>query len=82
MDLGHISVNYGCQMTTVESGKMCSKVRSGYRLFMLILFIILYLVVGSLVFSLIEGPFEKQLIKELQSARTKFMLQHTCITGQ
>lgn len=58
---------------------MCYKVGSSSRLVFLVLFIIGYLVLGSIIFSVIEGPREKQLREELQIARTKFLLQHTCL---
>lgn len=56
--------------------------KSSVRLFMFGLFYILYLIIGASIFSAIEGPQEKALVKELKEQRALFMKDHErCITG-
>lgn len=50
--------------------------KSNVRLIVLAGFYILYLVIGASVFSAIEGPQERGLIKELKQQREDFLKNH------
>lgn len=55
--------------------------KSTIRLLVLTLFYLLYLVIGASVFSAIEGPQERQLIKNVKKLRSDFLADNTCLTG-
>lgn len=60
--------------------------KSNVRLFVFGLFYLLYLVIGASIFSAIEGPQEKALVKELKEQRALFLKSHqkqgqNCISG-
>lgn len=42
--------------------------------------VILYLVMGALVFSAMEGPYESQAYKDLLDFKRNFLLNETCVT--
>jgi hypothetical protein len=47
------------------------------------LFYLLYLIIGASIFSAIEGPQEKALVKELKEQRALFLKDHSsCISGK
>ena len=50
--------------------------KSNVRLIVLGLFYILYLIIGASIFSAIEGPQEKGLVKELKEQRDDFLKAH------
>lgn len=52
-----------------------------WRLLGLIASYLLYLVVGSAVFSAIEGPEEVQLVNKVRKLRENFLNEHFCVTG-
>ncbi|XP_048736882.2 potassium channel subfamily K member 1-like [Ostrea edulis] len=54
--------------------------KSTIRLLALSLFYLLYLVIGASVFSAIEGPQERELIKSVKNLRSKFLTDNTCLT--
>ncbi|XP_078313806.1 potassium channel subfamily K member 1-like isoform X2 [Crassostrea virginica] len=54
--------------------------KSTIRLLVLTLFYLLYLVIGASVFSAIEGPQERQLIKNVKKLRSDFLADNTCLT--
>ena len=57
--------------------------KSNVRLIVLSGFYILYLVIGASVFSAIEGPQERELIKELKEQRNDFLKnRHQCLSGK
>lgn len=57
--------------------------RSNIRLCIYSGFYVLYLVIGASVFSAIEGPRERSLVKELKEQRHQFLKDHhTCMTGK
>lgn len=57
--------------------------RSNIRLLVYAAFYILYLVIGASVFSAIEGPKERSLVKELKQQRHQFFQDHqSCMTGE
>ena len=56
--------------------------KSDIRVIVLSAFYVLYLVIGASIFSAIEGPEERTLIKQLRRTRNRFL--HTnkaCVTG-
>lgn len=55
--------------------------KSTIRLLALALFYLLYLVIGASVFSAIEGPQERELIKNVKKLRSDFLTDNTCLTG-
>lgn len=56
--------------------------RSNIRLCVYGGFYVLYLVIGASVFSAIEGPQERDLVKELKEERQQFFHNHqSCMTG-
>ena len=56
--------------------------KSHIRLVFLCMFFILYVVIGASIFCSIEGPLERQQVKDLRRARTEFLqLNRGCITG-
>lgn len=54
--------------------------KSTIRLLALALFYLLYLVIGASVFSAIEGPQERALIKNVKKLRSDFLTDNTCLT--
>lgn len=54
--------------------------KSTIRLLALALFYLLYLVIGASVFSAIEGPQERELIKNVKKLRSEFLTDNTCLT--
>lgn len=57
--------------------------KSNIRLIVLIGFYILYLIIGASVFSAIEGPQERTLVKEIRRYREKFALDtRKCLTEE
>ncbi|XP_045177476.1 potassium channel subfamily K member 1-like isoform X5 [Mercenaria mercenaria] len=55
--------------------------KSNLRLFVFGLFYLLYLIIGASIFSAIEGPQEKALVKELKEQRALFLKDHSgCIS--
>jgi len=60
---------------------MCQSVTVRYLL--LIAVYVTYVVVGAVLFSLIEKPKEEELRKDLNSAIDKFLFDHRqCVTGK
>lgn len=56
--------------------------KSNLRLVVFGLFYLLYLIIGASIFSAIEGPQEKALVKELKEQRALFLKDHNgCISG-
>lgn len=43
---------------------------------------LLYLILGSAVFSAIEGPEEADRVREVRAFRQRFLQQHPCVTGK
>lgn len=56
--------------------------RGSIRLIGLVLFYIIYLLLGAAVFYSIESPLEKDLRTELASKREKFLAKHPCLSEQ
>ncbi|XP_061173940.1 potassium channel subfamily K member 1-like isoform X2 [Saccostrea echinata] len=54
--------------------------KSTIRLLALAVFYLLYLVIGASVFSAIEGPQERELIKNVKKLRSQFLTDNTCLT--
>lgn len=56
--------------------------KSNIRLLLLVAFYVLYLVIGASIYSAIEGPQERVMVKNLRSKRVKFLEAHRhCLTG-
>ena len=53
-----------------------------WRLVLIALAYILYLFLGATIFSAIEHPIEGEMIKDLQSKKTKFLDDHKCVKGK
>lgn len=51
------------------------------RLAALVLIYVLFLVLGSAVFSAIEGPEEADRVRELRELRQRFLVNHPCVAG-
>ena len=55
--------------------------KSNVRLIALSAFYLLYIIIGASVFSAIEGPKERELVKELRNLRNAFLTDNKCLTG-
>lgn len=66
-------------MAASGSGRTCS---SAWRIILLIFFYVLFLVLGSAVFSAIEGPEEVERVREIRELRQNFLLNHPCVSGK
>lgn len=55
---------------------------SSVRLSFLVFFILIYLCIGALVFSVIEAPHEDNLRKEVLKLRNEFLTHHDCVVGE
>lgn len=58
----------------------CQVRRSTVLLHLYVPFYSLYLLVGAVLFSLIEGPIERDYIEELRDFRMKFLERNTCVS--
>ena len=56
--------------------------RSSLRTVLLVFFLGVYLVVGAVVFSLIEGPREEDWRDKLRQKRSDFLESQECVTGK
>ena len=56
--------------------------RSSMRTCGLTLFIVLYMVLGAVVFMALEAPVERQLMAKVETVREKFLTDHNCMTGR
>ena len=52
------------------------------RLFALVIFIVLYMCLGALLFSYLEAPREEEWRLELNALRLNFLLNNTCVSGE
>lgn len=59
-----------------------SMMANPWRLLALLGLYLLYLVLGSAVFSAIEGPEEVERVDQLRSFRHRFLDNHTCVSGR
>ncbi|CAH0553385.1 unnamed protein product [Brassicogethes aeneus] len=60
--------------------KMTLTSRGLLRFFIFIVLYILFLAIGAVVFSAIEGPEEVQSVQSLRAFRTNFLNNHHCVT--
>lgn len=51
-------------------------------LFLFVMFYVLYLITGGLIFSALETPLETQLQQEILQTRNKFLNDYPCIDGE
>lgn len=56
--------------------------RGMVRLVLFLLGYLGFLMFGSIVFTSIEGPEEKEHVRNLREIRMKFLQDHTCVTGK
>ena len=52
-----------------------------WRLLVIILVYLLYLFLGATIFSAIEHPIERDMIKDLEEERSKFLKENSCVQG-
>ena len=69
------------QRTGSVAGRLYRVRRSTARLIVLGIFLVFYLVVGSVIFVALEDPMERELRTQLTTSRTNFLAQHICISG-
>lgn len=55
--------------------------RSSLLLFLYLLFYVVYLGTGGLVFAVLEGPIEAELRDEVAEAQTAFLARNPCVSG-
>ena len=60
---------------------MLSVRRSTYRTCGLVVFMVMWLSFGGLIFSILEGGQEDHLRDTLRAFRHRFLVNHTCISG-
>lgn len=63
------------------TSKFFGKARFTCLLAIYVLFYLVYLISGALVFSALEAPLENQIRLEVIRAKQEFMLQHPTVTG-
>lgn len=56
--------------------------RGMVRLFLFLAGYVLFLILGALVFTAIEGPEERQQVQGLRNVRVKFLNDHPCVKGE
>ena len=56
--------------------------RGNVRLLCLVLFYLVFLVVGAAIFSAIEAPVEVGLIRSTHHMKQKFLRENPCVTGE
>ena len=53
-----------------------------WRMLLLVLVYFVYLFLGATVFSAIEHPIERRMLKDLEDQKDEFLRKHECIKGQ
>ena len=56
--------------------------RSTIRVVLLVLFLLFYLILGAIVFSLIEGPLERNLKQQIRDNWFKFLDDNKCLSSK
>lgn len=56
--------------------------KSTFKFTLLIIFVVVYVIIGALVFSGLEGPNEKRDIQRLKTLRAAFLQKHNCVTDE
>lgn len=56
--------------------------RGMVRLTLFLIGYLAFLLFGSIVFTSIEGPEEKEHVRNLRYLRSKFLLDHKCVSGK
>ena len=53
-----------------------------WRILVLVLVYLIYLFLGATVFSAIEHPIERKMLKDLENKKAEFLGKNKCIKGQ